>query len=419
MKTVTLQEVTFNITDGKHGDCEPAENSGYYFVSCKDVNNGTIDYANARQISERAFLETHKRTQLEPNDILITNSGTIGRMALVKDIPETYRTTFQKSVAIVKPDTSVVLPTYLYYNLQNCVTDFINRSNGSAQKNLLLGTMREFQINLHEDFAEQERLSSVLSAYDDLIENNQRQIRLLEEAAQRLYKEWFVDLRFPGYENTPIVDGVPEGWTKVPISEMISYEIGGGWGEETSTVKCTKEAYVIRGTDFYGITHGDLLSIPFRFHAESNLASRILMDGDIVFEVSGGSRTEGVARCLLVTSAMLDTWRNNVMCASFCKLIRPQKGYSYYLHNCFKYLRATGKTEEYDKRSASSIVNYRWKDFLAQEKLFKPSLEIIELYNNYSGAIYSKLVYCSLQILSAKNARDRLLPKLMSGEIVV
>lgn len=211
MKTVTLREITLNITDGKHGDCEPAENSGYYFVSCKDVNNGTIDYANARQISERAFLETHKRTQLEPNDILITNSGTIGRMALVKDIPETYRTTFQKSVAIVKPDISVVLPTYLYYKLQNCVTDFVNCSNGSAQKNLLLGTMRKFQIDLHEDFAQQERLSSILAAYDNLIENNQKQIKLLEEAARRLYKEWFVDLRFPGYEDTPIVDGVRRG----------------------------------------------------------------------------------------------------------------------------------------------------------------------------------------------------------------
>lgn len=419
MKTVTLREITLNITDGKHGDCEPAENSGYYFVSCKDVNNGTIDYANARQISERAFLETHKRTQLEPNDILITNSGTIGRMALVKDIPETYRTTFQKSVAIVKPDISVVLPTYLYYKLQNCVTDFVNCSNGSAQKNLLLGTMRKFQIDLHEDFAEQERLSSILAAYDNLIENNQKRIKLLEEAAQRLYKEWFVDLRFPGYEDTPIVGGVPEGWEKVPVGNLISYEIGGGWGEETPTGKCIREAYVIRGTDLYGIAHGDLLSIPFRYHVESNLSSRKLKDGDIVFEVSGGSRTEGVARCLLITSSMLNVWRKDVMCASFCKLIRPQFGFSQYLHDCIKHLRATGKTEEYDKRSASSIVNYRWKDFLSQELVLRPSEEILDHYNGVAKEIYSKAINCSLQIESAKKARDRLLPKLMSGEIEV
>ena len=161
MKKVRLQDVTLSITDGKHGDCDSAENSGYFFISCKDVHDGIIDYSNARQITEQAFIETHKRTMLEPNDILVTNSGTIGRMALVKDVPETYKTTFQKSVAIVKPDTKAVLPSYLYYKLQNCVTDFINRSNGSAQKNLLLGTMRVFEIDLHESFDEQRRLAAI------------------------------------------------------------------------------------------------------------------------------------------------------------------------------------------------------------------------------------------------------------------
>ena len=200
---------------------------------------------------------------------------------------------------------------------------------------------------------------------------------------------------------------------------MISYEIGGGWGEETPTGKCIREAYVIRGTDLYGIAHGDLLSIPFRYHVESNLSSRKLKDGDIVFEVSGGSRTEGVARCLLITSSMLNVWRKDVMCASFCKLIRPQFGFSQYLHDCIKHLRATGKTEEYDKRSASSIVNYRWKDFLSQELVLRPSEEILDHYNGVAKEIYSKAINCSLQIESAKKARDRLLPKLISGEIEV
>lgn len=308
---------------------------------------------------------------------------------------------------------------YVYYLIKHNLHKLkaLNKGTASGREFVSKTTFLDIEIDVIEDIKTQKKIGEILSAYDDLIENNQKQIKLLEEAAQRLYKEWFVDLRFPGYEETPIVDGVPKGWAFRPISELISYEIGGGWGEESPTGKNTKEAYVIRGTDLYGITHGDLLSIPFRFHTESNLSSRNLTDGDIVFEVSGGSRTEGVARCLLVSSAMLDAWRNNVMCASFCKLIRPQTGYSYYLHDCFKYMRATGKTEEYDKRSASSIVNYRWKDFLSQELLLVPPSEIIEQYSNYSRTIYFKLVDCSLQISSAKEARDRLLPKLMSGEI--
>ena len=290
--------------------------------------------------------------------------------------------------------------------------------NGGAQRNLNAKKIKAIEIPF-PDLETQRTIASVLGAYDNLIENNQKQIKLLEEAAQRLYKEWFVDLRFPGYEDTSIVDGVPEGWEKVPVGNLISYEIGGGWGEETPTGKCIREAYVIRGTDLYGIAHGDLLSIPFRYHVESNLSTRKLKDGDIVFEVSGGSRTEGVARCLLITSSMLNVWRKDVMCASFCKLIRPQFGFSQYLHDCIKHLRATGKTEEYDKRSASSIVNYRWKDFLSQELVLRPSEEILDHYNGVAKEIYSKAINCSLQIESAKKARDRLLPKLISGEIEV
>lgn len=117
MKEIKLGDIAVSITDGKHGDCENAERSGFYFVSCKDIHDGIIDYTNARQITQRDFEDTHRRTKLEPNDILITNSGTIGRMALVKEQEETKHTTFQKSVAIVKPDKEQVLPRYLYYAL--------------------------------------------------------------------------------------------------------------------------------------------------------------------------------------------------------------------------------------------------------------------------------------------------------------
>ena len=79
----------------------------------------------------------------------------------------------------------------------------------------------------------QNKIVSRLSAYDDLINNNQKQIKLLEEAAQRLYKEWFVDLRFPGWENTPIVDGVPEGWTRKTVADCLVFYGNGGWGKET------------------------------------------------------------------------------------------------------------------------------------------------------------------------------------------
>lgn len=368
MIEVKLKDITLNITDGKHGDCESEENSGFYFISCKDIYDGAIHYHRARQITEYAYIDTHKRTMLEPNDILVTNSGTIGRMALVKNAPETFRTTFQKSVAIIKPNQEVVRPVYLYYSLLNCVNQFINQSNGAAQKNLLLGTMREFRLTIEESVEQQDKIANVLRTYDVLIENNQKQIKLLEEAAQRLYKEWFVDLRFPGYEDVKIVDGVPEGWSCQFLDEVVGYEIGGGWGEESVTEKCDKPAYVIRGTDLYGITNGNISGIPYRYHANRNLEARALEDGDIIFEVSGGSKAEGVARTVLIRDTVLEFLRAPVMCASFCKLVRVnEKQYSQLLFDTFQYMRGSGKTGEYDKKSASSIVNYRWKDFLSAE----------------------------------------------------
>lgn len=110
---VKLGDVCSQITDGKHGDCFNEINSGYYFISSKDVFDGSIHYENARQITKSDFFETHKRTRLEYGDILITNSGTIGRMALVKQDIKTETTTFQKSVAVVKPKTDVVSSSYL------------------------------------------------------------------------------------------------------------------------------------------------------------------------------------------------------------------------------------------------------------------------------------------------------------------
>ena len=411
MKTVTLREITLNITDGKHGDCEPAENSGYYFVSCKDVNNGTIDYANARQISERAFLETHKRTQLEPNDILITNSGTIGRMALVKDIPETYRTTFQKSVAIVKPDISVVLPTYLYYKLQNCVTDFVNCSNGSAQKNLLLGTMRKFQIDLHEDFAEQERLSSILAAYDNLIENNQKQIKLLEEAAQRLYKEWFVDLRFPGYEDTPIVYGVPEGWKKCLLGDInCSLESGSRpkGGIDASLVDGVPSigAENVIGLGCYNYSSEKLITKDFF----SKMKRGKLCDKDILIYKDGAY----IGRTSLFQDGFphLEAAVNEHVFL----LHAADEHIQYYLFFTLYQQEYYQKMQKLNKNAAQPGINSK---AMMSLPVLLPTEDILDGFDSFATPLMHKIFNLAKQNRRLELARDRLLPKLMSGEIEV
>ena len=398
----TLQELCLNITDGKHGDCENEENSGYYFISCKDIFDGQINYKNARQITKADFEETHKRTMLEVDDILLTNSGTIGRMAFVTDREATTKTTFQKSVAIIKPDKQKVLPRYLYYQLQNCVPQFINSSNGSAQKNLLLSTMRTFQIEIEENREKQEKIANTLSAYDDLIENNQRQIKLLEEAAQRLYKEWFVDLRFPGHENTKIVDGVPEGWNWCKLEDAIQLD---------PKVTLTKE----RMKQF----------IPM---SALSTSSMVLDESQFTETTSNsGSKFQNGDTLLARITPCLENGKTAYV--SGLKSDEGAVGSTEYIvmraktiNSYMVYLLA--RTDDFRQSAINSMSGSDGRQRVKSDKLkmldyLHPTSELVEKFENVAEPLFEKICKLSKQMQQARQARDLLLPKLMSGEVEV
>jgi len=153
-----LGKLTTKITDGKHGDCSDEKDSGYYFISAKDVNHGIVNYQNSRQINKKEFDEVHRRTDLKSGDIVMVNTGaTIGRVAIVRDDKRNNRTTFQKSVAIIKLDKQALNPTFLKFVFLLRIKDFASVGSGSAIKNLLLSKMREFPIivpplELQKDF---------------------------------------------------------------------------------------------------------------------------------------------------------------------------------------------------------------------------------------------------------------------------
>lgn len=175
-----LNQVCDLITDGKHGDCKNQTESGYFFISSKDVHDGIIDYTNSRQITKTDFEEADKRTQLGVGDLVMTNSGTIGRMAISQNDPRTRRTTFQKSVAIIKPKKQVISSTYLQYYFLSVLRSLQSTSNGSAQKNLLLKDMRSLLIPVPE-IGVQNEIVSVLFAVDQkiIIENTKKEKLLI------------------------------------------------------------------------------------------------------------------------------------------------------------------------------------------------------------------------------------------------
>ena len=414
---MTLQDICEFIVDCPHSTA-PDEGEGYPLIRTPNIGRGRLELEGVQRVSKEVYDKRNRRAIPRADDIIFAREAPAGNAAIIKGDQEVC---LGQRTVLIRPDKNQVEPQYLVYYLLAPEQQYLllGTANGATVAHVNIPTIKELPVNL-PDMGQQIKIADILSAYDDLIENNQRQIKLLGEAAQRLYKEWFVDLRFPGYEELPVVDGVPEGWAKAPLGRIINYEIGGGWGEEAPTEKCEKPAYVIRGTDMYGMIHGDMYGIPYRYHEMNNLNARELIDGDIIFEVSGGSKTEGVARTLLIRQSLLEAFHSPVICASFCKLIRLEsKEYVQYLYDTFKYLRDSGKTTEFDKRSASSIVNYRWKDFLSQQEVLLPCAEVLEQYNAVAEKLYNEIIVRSKQIEVEKKSRDRLLPKLMSGELEV
>ena len=172
MKKVRLGDITIQMYDGKHGDCKDEENSGYYFISVKDLNDFEINYKNARQITKSDFEANYQRTLLENGDTIYANTGdTIGKSLFVIDNTLAKYTSFQKSIAVIKPDKKQVNPRYLFYLLKYLTPQLRNAATGSSQKNLLLSTMRNFELSIHERKL-QNKIASVLGNIDDKILNN-------------------------------------------------------------------------------------------------------------------------------------------------------------------------------------------------------------------------------------------------------
>lgn len=413
-----LDDVCLLISDCPHSTA-PDEGEGYPLIRTPNIGKGRFLLDGVYRVSERVYKARNCRATPKDDDIIFAREAPAGNAAIIKN-GEKY--CLGQRTVLIRPNSEMVYPDYLVYYLlaPEQQHKLLSTAHGATVSHVNIPDIHNMNVDNLPDLPTQHRIASILSAYDDLIENNRCQIKLLEEAAQRLYREWFVELRFPGHEDVKIVDGVPEGWSLVYLQKIINYEIGGGWGEESPTEQCDCPANVIRGTDIRGITQGNLSGIPFRYHNKRNLEARELRDGDIVFEVSGGSKTEGVARTALIRHAMLEQWQYPVICASFCKLVRAQNTkYSQLLFDSFRYMRVSGKTSEYDKRSASSIVNYRWKDFLEKETILIPTDCVLERYNIIAENVYQLIVQKSIVIEKAKEARERLLPKLMSGEMEV
>lgn len=286
---------------------------------------------------------------------------------------------------VFRPKDDSVDSMYLYYFM---MTDFIKLS----MINSMTGATGRQRVN-NDVFNDievcfpnidiQRKIGEILSAYDNLIENNQKQINLLEEAAQRLYKEWFVDLHFPGYEDVEIVAGVPEGWTEGTLEDVAPFKRG----------KTITKVQVHDGD--VPVVAGGLE--PAYYHNVSNTVAPVIT-------VSGSGANAGYARLYNV----------NVF-ASDCSFVDSNSTpYLFYVYCFIK----DNKDRFNALKKGSAQPHVYAKDINALEALI-PTNKLIEEFCSIASQYFEKIKILQMQIQLSTQARDRLLPKLMSGEIEV
>lgn len=314
---------------------------------------------------------------------------------------------------------------YYLFRQQHIRALAVNSMTGaSGRQRADLKFIKRIKIEL-PSISDQQTIASILSNYDNLIENNTKRILLLKQMAENLYKEWFVRFRFPGHEADRLVASklgkLPSSFRVANMGSVFDFYIGGGWGNDDMSDDYPVEASVIRGADFPNVSRYDISSCPKRYHKISNYKSRQLVDGDIVMEISGGTSEQPVGRTILVTQEMIDRFKDGkVICASFCKLIRLNKAAvsPYFFYYWMQYLYDTRIIDRFQLQS-TGIINFKFEAFLRKGLVLLPPMEIMQHFDNYIIPIFKEINALATQNEILARQRDLLLPRLMSGKLEV
>lgn len=307
---------------------------------------------------------------------------------------------------------------YYYITQQSFVNYLAIIAKGTAYPAVYVNDFKNAKIKI-PDLETQEKIAHVLSTYDKLIENNNKRIEILEETAEEIYKEWFVRMRFPGHEKAIFEKGIPKGWEVKKVGELISFDISGGWGKDEPEGDYVEKAYVIRGTDIPNMIYSNINYELLRYHKKTNLKNRRLKEHDIIFEVSGGSANQYLGRTYYITNEILSMYDEDVICASFCKLIRLDNKYlSWFFNNYLKYARDMGILSTFEVQS-TGISNFRFDNFKKHHKILVPSDKLIKEFYDLTYDIFKEINKLGKQNQNLKKQRDLLLPRLMNGTIQV
>ena len=395
MKWGTIRFGDLYSTESRNGLTKPSKirGSGY-----KMINMGEL-FANDRIYDIPMELAPLKDTEkmnakIEIGDLLFARQSLVlegaGKCSIVMEVSPL--TVFESHLIRVRLDRKRALPMFYYYYFKSPLSPMASIVSQCAQAGIRGSDLQELNV-IFPPLYIQNKIAQILSYYDDLIENNQKQIKLLEEAAQRLYKEWFIDLRFPGHETTPIVDGVPEGWKEQSLYQIADVVMG-------QSPKSEYYNQVGEGLPF----HQGVGSYGNRFVSDETYSTsftRIAEAGSILFSVRAP-----VGR--------LNLTKNKVVIGRGLAAINHRRRAQSYLFYLLK-----EKFFRDDIIGNGSIFASISKEELLNQKFLIPIDSLVGQFNGIAGGIDKKIDILSEQIRLLTEARNRLLPKLMSGEIEV
>ena len=397
------------IIDGDRGKNYPQQHEFLDEGYCLFLNTGNVTKVgfsfDSNQFISKEKCDLLRKGKLQRHDIVYTTRGTVGNAAFYSDSIPYEHVRINSGMVIIRPKETIVCTEFLYQILKSDYYRpfFRKYCTGSAQPQLPIKNFSTIELDL-PDLPVQRFIAGILSSYDDLIENNQKQIKLLEEAAQRLYKEWFVDLRFPGHETTSIVDGVPEGWKVDRADTFFNMSIG------KTPPRAEKQWFTDgdKGTPWISISDmGN--SGTYVFHSTEGLTAEAISKHNV----------RVVPADTILVSFKLTVGRVSITTTNTCTneaiahFLIPDgflREYTYLYLKCFEY-DSLGNTSAISKAVNSKIIKAM--------PFVMPDSEILQRFHQVGKPILEEIKNKQKTNIYLAEARDRLLPKLMSGEIEV
>ncbi len=369
-------------------------------------------------------------------DLVFTCWGTINQVGLIDDTATYQKYLISNKQMKLTVDRTKADPRFVYYVFSGPTkqSEIIENGIGSSVPGFNLGQLRKHSFRL-PPLEEQAAIADLLDIFSNRIALLRETNATLEAIAQALFKSWFVDFDpvharargeepaglapevaalFPDSFEESELGMVPNGWKLVPFGELLSHTIGGDWGDEAQNDKNDTQVAIIRGTDMPDLQSGMTGRVPVRYTSQKKLASRKLQDGDLVLEVSGGSKEQPTGRSLYMTNGLLEQFDCPVEPASFCRLLRPAShDVGVLLSQHMTYIYADGKTWQYQNQS-TGIANFQTTHFLETELVAVPTDDVLK---SFAEIVRSMIDRSHLtQIAQLATLRDTLLPRLISGQ---